>query len=76
MIVSRWLNGDELIFILNTGKVEEFINRIVKLFKECGISCTYSYTTNVKDNPYRTVNPLDSKVQKSKNKGIKGIVVK
>lgn len=76
VIVSRWLNGDELIFILNSGTPLEFINRLIALFQIEGIRCTYSYTKNVKENPYKTVNPLDSKVQKSKNKGIKGIVVK
>ena len=75
VIISRWLNGDELIFILNSGNPQQFINRLMVMFAEVGISCTYSYTTDVKQNSHRTVNPLDSKVQKSKNKGIKGIIV-
>jgi GGDEF domain-containing protein len=75
VIISRWLNGDELIFILNSGIPQEFINRLIELFHKVGIECTYSYTTNVKRNPYKTVNPLDSRVQNSKNKGNRGVIV-
>ena len=75
IVASRWLNGDELIFILKSGNPKNFCIRIMEEFDKVGISCTFSHSSWIFDNAQDTINPLDAKVQNSKNAGIRGIIV-
>lgn len=75
IIASRWLNGDELIFIAKSGDVKLFAKRILKELNRVGISATFSYSYKVGKSPEKTINPLDNKVQKSKNAGNRGIIL-
>ena len=75
IIASRYLNGDELIFIVKSGNVREFAERLLNDFANSGISATFSYTTKIKNTPEKTINPLDKKVQSSKNNGTRGVIL-
>lgn len=75
IVSSRWLNGDELVFILKSGEAEAFCHRIQAEFNEMGIQGTFSFSNWILDDPNATIDPLDAKVQARKNKGIKGVVL-
>lgn len=76
IISSRWLNGDEITLILKSGNPAEFSLRLIQEFKNVGIGITCAYTHEIKKSPEKTINPLDKKVQISKNNNVRGILVK
>lgn len=75
VIISRWLNGDELIFILKSGNPVQFINRLQALLLQEGINATFSYTFDISGDSFESINPLDIKVQNAKNKNMRGRII-
>jgi GGDEF domain-containing protein len=75
VVISRWLNGDELVFIIKSGDVELFCHRIQSELNLHGINGTFAFSTWILDDPFTTINPLDAKVNRSKNNGVRGVVL-
>lgn len=75
IVVSRWLNGDELVFILKSGNAQSFCERIHADFQSVGISVTMAHSPRVTDNPVDTINPLDEQVQQYKNVDLRGEII-
>lgn len=75
IVSSRWLNGDELVFILKSGDVKSFCIRLLAEFNGQGINATFSYSTWVLADARETISPLDAKVQRSKNHNVRGVIL-
>lgn len=75
IVASRYLNGDELVFLLGSGDAEEFCKRFQRDAYLYGIKITMSYTYTIKHSAFETVNPLDEAVQASKNAGKRGVII-
>lgn len=75
IVASRWLNGDELVFIIKSGDIEAFCHRVQAELQAEGISGTWAFSEWITDDPKITIDPLDWKVNQSKNKGIRGVVL-
>ena len=75
IVASRWLNGDEVIFILNSGECELFCKRMQREFKRVGISVTMAYTNRITDNPFTTIDPCDTQVNQYKRVDMRGVII-
>ena len=75
IVVSRWLNGDELVFILKSGNAQSFCERIQADFAKVGIGLTMAHTPVITDNPVSTINPLDEQVTQYKNVDMRGEII-
>ena len=75
IVASRWLNGDELVFLLHSGNPVLFCHRIQDEFGKHGIKGTFAWSEWVLTDAEETINPLDAMVQKSKNNGVRGVVL-
>jgi GGDEF domain-containing protein len=75
IVASRWLNGDELVFILKSGDSKQFCERIRALFSTHGIRATFAHSKTLTTDAASTVNPLDNRVQESKNNGTRGVII-
>lgn len=73
IVASRWLNGDELVFILKSGDPYAFCARMKHEFGKVGISVTQAFTFRI-TSPFETVSPLDEMVNEAKNKGLRGSI--
>lgn len=74
VVASRWLNGDELVFIIASGEAQAFCERIQATLLDAGINATFAHSYVVTEDPQETINPLDGKVNERKNKGQKGTI--
>lgn len=74
-VASRWLNGDEVVFILHSGDAQLFCERIRASFQDVGISVTMAHTPKVTDSPFSTINPLDEQVNQYKNCDMRGEII-
>lgn len=75
VVASRFLNGDEIVFIIRSGNAKQFSERMLKTLQDNDMSGTFAYTYLIGDDCRTTISPLDSKVQLSKNNNIRGIVI-
>ena len=75
VVACRWCNGDELIFILKSGNSYEFCKRMQREFKELNIRATFACSDTVTE-CFDTIEPLDNKVQRSKNMNRKGVILR
>ena len=75
IVASRWLNGDELVFILRSGNGQEFCERIQADFQAVGINCTMAHTTKIMSTPCETISPLDEQVNQYKRVDLRGEII-
>lgn len=75
IVASRWLNGDELVFILKSGEGQAFCERIQATMIDNGINGTFAWSNVLTDDPKETIGILDYKVQECKNHNVRGIIV-
>lgn len=75
VVASRWLNGDELVFILGSGDGQDFCERMQSTMLDNGINGTFCHSNVITDSPEDTINVLDAKVQQSKNHNVRGVII-
>ena len=75
IVVSRWLNGDELVFLLKSGSPQQFCERIQADFQAVGISVTMAHSPIITPSPTDTINPLDEQVTQYKNVDMRGEII-
>jgi len=75
IVASRWLNGDELVFILKSGNGQAFCERIQADFQAVGINLTMAHTPKITDSPFDTINPLDEQVNQYKRLDLRGEII-
>lgn len=75
VVASRWLNGDELVFILKSGNAQQFCERIQADFAHVGIKLTMAHSPKVTGSPFDTINPLDEQVNQYKRLDLRGEII-
>lgn|SRR5574341_10324 len=75
IVASRYLNGDELVFILKSGNGQSFCERIQSDFLAVGIHLTMAHSPKVTDSPFDTINPLDEQVNQYKRLDLRGEII-
>lgn len=75
IVASRWLNGDELVFILKSGNGQSFCERMQADFRAVGINLTMAHTPKITDSPFSTINVLDEQVNQYKRMNLRGEII-
>lgn len=75
VVASRWLNGDELVFILKSGEGRAFCERMQATMIDNGVNGTFAWSNVIADDPEETIGILDYKVQECKNHNVRGVIV-
>lgn len=75
LVVSRWFAGDEFVILVKSGIAYGFAHRLMKDFKDVGISITCGITHSVIAGDFKsTVQPAADAVQKYKSWDLRGTI--